>query len=179
MEIYSQRFGSHKPVWGEKTPRNCFSYARLAAENPKAYFISTVRHGLDVITSKLDENPGKSSHEYHCSVQRYIDSMLCIYSFTNPRHFFVKYEDLVTKTSETLAALFNFLGLPFDPMIINDLNRETISKDLKKVCQPKLNEPVQATWINRWRRPEHKKRIAEFMDRPDAVRWLQHSGYSA
>jgi hypothetical protein len=176
MTTFSKRAGVYKGAWAEKTPRNCHSYHRLALEDPNAYFISTVRHGLDVITSKLDES---QSDEYYCTIQRYVDCMRCIYGFNHPRHFILKYEDLVKKPAESIASLFAFVELPFEQKVLEDFNRQSHSRDFSKVQQPKVKQSIQTTWIDRYAKPEHADRVRQFLDRTDAKEWLHRSGYEA
>ena len=62
--------------------------------------------------------------------------------------------------------------------MISEFGRETKSRDLNKVTQPKRREPLQASWIGRWNTPAHAERVREFMAHPEAVAWLERSGYS-
>ncbi|MDA1088461.1 MAG: sulfotransferase [Verrucomicrobia bacterium] len=178
MSAYAQSIGVNKTAWAEKTPRNCFAYPFLAAENPETNFISTIRHGLDVVTSIVDSSERKAG-EYWVSIQRYRDCMRAIYSFKHPRHLIIRYEDLVAEPEQTLRRMMSFVDLPYEPAMIRDFNHPTSSRDLTKVTQPKLREPIQTSWIDRWNTPEHAARMKEFMADADAVMWLKHSGYAA
>jgi hypothetical protein len=178
MELYCRAARVRKDAWAEKTPRNCFCYHRLESERPDALFVSIVRHGLDIVTSRIDDHPVKGDG-YWCSIQRYVDSMRAVYAFNSPRHHIVRYEDLVARPAETVRGLFAFLDLPFDEGILGTFNQETFSRDLSKVHQPRLRLPIQTTWVDRWRQPEHAEVVAAFRARDDAMEWLARSGYSA
>ena len=175
MLAYVRNAGVSKGGWAEKTPTNCFSYHRLAAENDSALFISTVRHGLDVVTSKIEGHPKRAG--YWCSVQYYVDSMVAIYSFDDPRHLVVRYEDMVEHPRRVSTEIFGFLGEEFDPAYLDDWNAPSFTRDLTKVNQPKLIEPIQSSWIGRWQEPQHQERVREFEAHPQARRWLERSGY--
>ncbi|SFH81380.1 Sulfotransferase family protein [Tindallia magadiensis] len=174
MREYAKAARVTKAAWAEKTPANCFHYHRLAAEDNNLYFISTVRNGLDVITSKRDEE----SKDYWCSVQRYNDTMRSIYSCTHNRHFILRYEQLVEFPEATLRSLFDFLGLFFEDKILEEYNKESMTRDLTKVNQPKLVNPIEKTWVNRYKDEKHKERVEEFLDNEEAVHWHTYSGYT-
>ncbi len=176
-DLLAQYAGVEKPCWAEKSPRNCFSYHRLVAENPDFYFISTIRHGLDVVTSVIDDHP-KRGNEYWCSIQRYVDTMLAVYSFEHPRHIILKYEDLVTSPQDTARHLFEFLGLDFEEQVVENFNKPSFTANLQSVHQPKLLGPIESDRVNRWKEKKYKTRVDEFMQHPKAVYWLNSSGYA-
>ena len=103
--------------------------------------------------------------------------MLAIYSFQNPRHIIIKYEDLVTSPRETTHQIFNFLGLTYEDHIIENFNQHSLTSDLSKVNQPKLRGSITSDWIGRWKDAKHKTRIDECLQHPKALYWLEHSGY--
>lgn len=175
-DLLAKHAGVSKPCWAEKSPRNCFSYHWLNAENPEFYFISTIRHGLDVVTSVIDNHP-KRGNEYWCPVQGYVDTMLAVYSFNHPRHIIIKYEELVAKPERILRDLFRFLGLAYENHIVEAFNEDSVTSDLNKVNQPKLSCPIKSDWVGRWKNDKHKSRVDEFMRHPKACYWLEYSGY--
>ncbi|OEF96834.1 sulfotransferase family protein [Desulfuribacillus alkaliarsenatis] len=174
MLKYMELTGDRKAAWAEKTPINSFHYHRLVAENNEAYFISTVRNGLDVVTSIIENK----SNDYWCTVQRYIDCMRSIYSFNHPNHIILKYEDLVTKPEKALKTVFEFLDLPFSENIIDNFNKESKTRDFSKVNQPKLKHSIQPTWVNRYKEPQHIAKVQEFINNEQAIYWFEKSGYT-
>jgi hypothetical protein len=175
-DLLAWHAGVHKPCWAEKSPRNCFSYHWLQAENPDFYFISTIRHGLDVVTSIIEDHP-KRGNDYWCPIQRYVDTMMAVYSFEHPRHLIIKYEDLVTEPQKTACHIFEFLGLPYEEQVLENFNRPTFTSDFKKVNDPKLRYPIESDRVDRWKKRKYKSRIGEFMKHPKAMYWLEYSGY--
>jgi hypothetical protein len=175
MQQYAKKVVSPKRTWAEKSPPNCFAYGRIATEDPDAYFVSTIRHGLDVCTSIIDDHPRRKG--YWFSIQGYVDTMRAIYGFQHPRHFILRYEDLVKSPLEITRKLFEFLDEPHSDDVVQDFNRPSATRDLSKVHQPKLMQQVSTEWIDRWRKPEHQQRVAEFNERVEAIQWLQTSGY--
>lgn len=154
---------------GRKAPIGVASSLWLCWRNNS---FEVVRVGRDVVTSVLDDES-----EYHVSVQRYVDIMQLIYGFVSPRHFHVRYEHLVTDHQQCLDEVFSYLGEKPDPDALDNYRKQTMTRDPSTVRQPKLKQPITTAWIGRWREPEHKHRIAEFMANERAVSWLRRSGY--
>lgn len=178
MRDYAAVVGRQSRGWAEKTPRNCFSYGWLAAENPEdAVFISTVRDGLDVVTS-IDDRQGPDG-DYYCSVQRYCDAMAAVYGFDSDRHRIVFYEDLVADPAATMRALFEWLGVVYTPSVVMGATEPSATRDLSKVNQPKLAESIQDRWVGRWDDARHADRVNEFFAHPAAARWRQRAGYAS
>ncbi|MDA7597472.1 sulfotransferase [bacterium] len=164
-------------IWAEKSPNNCYSYHRLLAENSELYFISTVRHGLDVVTSKIKNHPVNS--DYWCPIQRYIDDCTAVANFSHHRHFILSYEDLVTTPTKTAKELFSFLEIDFEESCLTDFNAKSPTRDLTKVNQEKLKGPLSSQWVDRWRDSEHTEKVIEFKKNSQAMRWLNHFEYKA
>ena len=175
ISLYSDNNSVDSNIWAEKSPNNCYSYHRLLAENPDMYFISTIRHGLDVVTSKIKAHP--VNKDYWCPVQRYIDDCNAIANFHHKNHFILKYEDLVISPEETAGKLFAFLEIDFQSQYLNDFNSESSTRDLTKVNQEKLRGPLSSRWVDRWRKPKHNKKVSEFMNNSLAIKWLEHFEY--
>ncbi len=172
MELYCSNADIHKSVWAEKTPNNCLHYRELANQDPELYFISTIRDGRDVVTSKVD---GRSS--YYVSNDRYLSCSAAVCSFDHPRHTIMRYEDLVSRPEECVAQLCEFLGIRFDRNILHRYREQTVTRDLSKVVQPKLQNPISDTWVQRWKQPEHASRVRDFVSYPGIREMLQQTGY--
>ena len=173
MDLYRRAVGTpDKPAWGEKTPWNCAAYRWLALESPDLCFVSLIRDGRDVLTSRM---PGEDA--YHVPIQRYVEAMRFVFDFHHPRHRIVRYEDLVRDPGATMKAVFELAGLPFSESILTDYRRPAPSRDPSKVRQPKVVGGIRADWIGRWRRDEHAPRVAEAMADERVVAWLRASGY--
>lgn len=178
MEEYASERNSRANVWVEKTPWNCLSYSWLARERDDLWFISTVRDGRDVVTSKhwnKEKSPFQSG--FHCPVQRYVDAMGLIYSFDHPKHLIIKYEDFVDNPKGMLVELFNTIGLTWDDDILENARVESASRQANYDRQPLLKMIPTTERIGRWERPEYKEKIEEFYSHSDATFWLESSGY--
>lgn len=173
MLAYRQRAEMvEKDIWAEKTPWNCVSYHWLAREDAQLHFISLVRDGRDVVTSKLDG-------EYYISVQTYVDTLRLVLTFDHPRHLVVRYEDMVADAAGCFRRVFEFLDIPFAPEALERYREPSVTRDATKVRQPKVQRAISTEWVERWRAPEHKERVQSLLDRVEAVELLRVSGYEA
>ncbi|HXU45220.1 MAG TPA: sulfotransferase [Thermoanaerobaculia bacterium] len=133
MAGYTERKG--KTYWCEKTPGNVDHMSLLAAALPEARFLMLHRHSLDFVqscirsltygqTMPMLEPHFRRHHPYY--VPALIDAweeksaeMIRFEREMGPRAHRLRYEDLVKKPEPTLAALFRFLALDFDPALID------------------------------------------------------------
>jgi Sulfotransferase family len=127
---YAEREG--KGRWGDKTPAYIGHVDRLAAIWPDARFVHLIRDGRDVALSVMNVPFGPNNawaaarswasviRQGHKAVERYPGRVLE-----------VRYEDLVSKPAETVAALCDFLGLGYfdDMLAIEQADRSKVVAD--------------------------------------------------
>ena len=173
--IAESRAGVSRRGWVEKSPRNCEFYERLARQHGGLAFVSLVRHGLDVVTSRMPGHPERSA-EYWCPIQRYIDSMEAIMAFRHPRHVVLRYEDFVANPRETVCRLHELVDLPLSEQDVPEwapLDRS----DPDATLEPNLSRDITRARVGRWRGDEYAPRVAEFLSNREACRWLVRAGY--
>jgi len=173
MELVMARDGMRKTGWAEKTPRNCEHYRELGSAYPDLYFVSMIRNGKDVVTSVVD-----GRDHYHCPVDRYCQAMEAVFAFNSPRHMIVRYEDLVADPETVLKRIFNHIDEPYDPGILVRYREKARTRDPSSMNQPRVFDSISNATVERWRQPEHAKRIAEFDASPEARRWNERAGYA-
>ena len=173
MDAFKQKTGySQKQVWAEKSPRNCLVYHLLNKQSENIKFISVVRDGRAVVTSRMG-----TSMEYHCSIERYISTMEAVLGFESHNHRIIKYEDLVTNPTKTLSGIFEWVHLPFSEDCVVEYSKPGATRNIESHQQRLLGESVQKTQIDRWKLPEYQNRIADFISNQRAMSLLRRSGY--
>ncbi|MBS2004437.1 MAG: sulfotransferase [Cyanobacteria bacterium SZAS LIN-5] len=101
--------------WAEKTPKHLWYLKDIFNYYPDAKVIVMLRDGRDVALSQsktwgcFEQAVKRWAEEYRVAEQ-YLD---------NPNVMMVKYEDLVTNSTRTLADLFDFSGEEFEPEIVH------------------------------------------------------------
>lgn len=160
--------------WLDKTPRNCEVFHRLAREESNLVFVSIVRNGLDVVTSRMPGHRTKAA-DYWCSIQRYVDTIGHITSFEDERHLVIRYEDAVRDPGAVVTAIHRHAGLDIDDA---DMTFQPLEPEQPEAVRtPKLAQGISDVWVDRWRLPEHVDRVTEFLSNPAARHALMISGY--
>jgi len=155
-------------TWIQKTPSNCHYYEYINKRHPNILFLSIIRDGRNVVTSKME-----NKKRYQCSIDRYIKSMEDIYSFNSKNHIIIKYEDFIENKEKTIKTILNFIELEWYENIFKEyLNAKGIGSPEKKT-----KKEITDKWLNRWKNKEYQKRIENFYKNEKAVYWLEKSGY--
>lgn len=158
--------------WAHKTPDDSMVPGFFTDLFPEAKFVHLVRHPLDVALSTTKvaaHRAGVSAwHEQNLVLEpgfavknTLFNSVLrwrrwnekISASLAGRDHLRVSYEDMVQSPRETFAAIFDFLGEPFDARILDYRNFSTIfpewewgSADVRRASSVNTNS------VGRWRR---------------------------
>ena len=116
----------NKQVWLEKTPRHLNYIDHIHALVPSAKFIHLVRNGEDVIASLYEvanQHPevwrGLPGGNLDRCIDRWIQSIRLSQRYVGtPQHTLVQYEHLVQDPSQVTKALCQFIGVPFEPQML-------------------------------------------------------------
>ena len=169
---FLDRHGLTKDGWIEKSPRNCERYSELSELHPQFYFVSMIRDGREIVTSRIQ---GRA--HYHCTLERYAEAMNHVFSFKSPRHIILRYEDLVANPEEQLRNLFTFLDEEFNPAILKRYANPTPTRDPMLMNQAMVFRPITKYDDRRWLLEEHRERLEEFHLNEAAVHFNRLAGY--
>ena len=116
-QIYLQAKG--KKHWGQKTPRFVRETALLLEHFPYALFIHVVRDPRAVVSSLIHSDV-HHSNAYHASLRWRMDVEKGLeLEDKHPQSVMrIHYEDMVRDTESTLRKILEFLGLAYDPAIL-------------------------------------------------------------
>jgi len=115
-----------KQIWIEKTPEHLFCTKRIQRYIPDAIFVHLIRNGPDTVASLVDAGRryprswGKESPLLiKLAVRRWNRALResLLYQ-EDPRHYIVRYEELVSDPVRTLAGLCTFLRCEFDDNMV-------------------------------------------------------------
>lgn len=157
----------------EKSPANV-RYIRLMDDFHRGNFrfIHIVRDGRDVILSR---HP-RGKQDYWVSPERWIRDVSAGLEFENhPSVFTIRYEDLVTRYTETIENICHFLDIPVSREILDWHKYTTIRKN--NALHTSI-ESLNNTSIGKWARPENSKRVAELTGDERAAALLQRLQYT-
>lgn len=152
----------------EKTPKNVDNFEEIYKYfKGKVDLIHIIRDGREVCTSKHPRFSG-----YYVSPERWVEDtrkgLECWHACP------IFYENLVTKTEETIRRLCENIQLEFHP---NMLDHSKHTNVIKNIAWDKHVDKIDTTLVQKSKKPEHAKRLKEFMDHKPAVKLLKALGY--
>lgn len=145
-----------KKRWADKNPENVLyleQWARLLRDG--FYFIDVVRHPLDVLASVMEAQFNRTVPPDLTSqvelFRRYARAGLDYTAEHPERSFVVRYESLVERPEETVAAVMEFLGEEFEPDMIRGAFAAGRQRGLE---DPKIEHTtaVHRESLGRWKR---------------------------
>ena len=159
--------------WLEKTPGHIRSFKKILRYfDDKVKLIHVIRDGRDVVTSK---HPKHRSHDYWVSPARWVREVsMGIELEGHPSVMNVCYEDLITDFENTMTAIYIFLNEE-PPDSLSSWKEKTSIRKSKHWAAPV--QDLYSDAIARWKKPEHKKRLDDFMSNEQAVQLLKKLGY--
>ena len=105
---------SGKPYLVEKTPRHIRCLNAIRNHVPSAKVVMMVRDGLDVVASLL-----KRHGNIEIGVDRWIKDNEIVACEQNAQDtFLLRYEDLISSPQEELKRCCDFIGIPYDPVML-------------------------------------------------------------
>jgi hypothetical protein len=111
--------GHGKPRWADKTPRYALSLDYILELFPDCQIIHVIRDGRDVVVSHRHRWGYLSALKAVEKWSRYIRTARAVGQRLPPgRYHEVRYERLVAEPEPTLRELLEFLGEPWDPIVL-------------------------------------------------------------
>ena len=155
----------------EKTPKNILFIGQiLDIFHNNVRFIHLVRDGRDVITSRHPKLP----YSYWVEKERWITDVAAGLKYEDrPQVLTLKYEDLILNFEDTLHNICNFLNEDFHEHLLSWHKYATVRKGPWFHGVKKLHSGS----IGRWKKPEHKAVVDDFMNDTRAVDLLKHLDY--
>ena len=145
--------------WGDKTPEYVMHVDALDRCFPRAQFVHIVRDGRDVFLSLANRrwsDRGWSPYEVGRYWSRVVRAAADAEARFGPKRFLrVRYEDLVLSTRGTLEGVCAFLGVPFEPAILDahdDAEAIQTARERELHVHDRLGRAPRAADVERWRR---------------------------
>lgn len=144
---------SSRPYFIDKMPRNWLYIPLIRLLFPDAHVIDMRRDAMDCCWSNFTQlyaDSGEFSYDlqelgqYYRSYERMMDVMReRLPDFVT----IVRYEQLIEEPTETLTQLFGFLGIAFDPAI---LDFHANARAVKTSSSEQVRRPINQSGRNRW-----------------------------
>lgn len=127
--------GAGRQVWVEKTPYHLYCIKHIQQYIPSALFIHIIRNGPDTVGSLVDAGskfPGQFGKKLPAS-QSLVEMSIKQWNAAveeslryrgDPRHYLLRYEDLVSDPIKVLSGVCEFLDCDFDEKMVTDYSRQ-------------------------------------------------------
>lgn len=159
MENYRKAVGKRRVA--EKSPNNVFFFEHLAVMFPDSPLIHVIRDGRDVVCSLLtmdwpDIRTGKPldyTRDIRKAAEYWVSSVeagkrALGHPTAKQNYLELKYEHLVENPEATLRHLFEFIGEPWDPAVMNYHQHEHSVAGESSAEQ--VSKPLYKTAARRW-----------------------------
>ncbi|MBI2810502.1 MAG: sulfotransferase [Candidatus Melainabacteria bacterium] len=147
--------------WAEKTPKHLWYINDVFNYFPNAKVIIMLRDGRDVALSQA-----ATWGNFEKSAQRWVTECAVVQQHLSHANVaLVKYEDLVTNSTDTLKRVFEFIGEEFEPEVVHT---ERIQQ---KWYSPELEKPdiVNRSTHTQYRNWQINQPLADFSNK-----WVTH-----
>lgn len=155
---------SKKMLWGAKCSGDFVSYARRW---PQARFINVIRDPRDILASQLNTgsfrpDPVGLATSWLSNHQKFRN----LIQNKDVEGFELSYEDLCNNPVEVGEKLFDFLGLRFEPSVL-ELGNKSLSIHRRPnghLSLERVSQSIDSTKIGRWREDLTASQVAEIED---------------
>lgn len=158
--LYMEAYG--KAMWGQKTPRFIRHGDLLKATFPDCSFIHVIRDPRAVVSSLIKSNVHRSN-AYYASLRwlNDVNEGLKLKSKHKKDLLEIRYEDLVKNPKDTLEVVCAFIGVDYEPTILEYHKRgnQEYSAYYKKVHSMLGKSPITER-IDAWRSTLSKREIS-------------------
>ncbi len=166
----------------DKLPFNMNHVGEILRVFPAARFIFVMRDPADAVFSNFMQvfklNNPMATMETPLSAAQTYDSSMRIWKETvrhlDPARVISRYEDLVADPEKTLKPTIEFLGLPWDPAILDHSGTAKSRSYIKTPSYMQVVQPIYKTALARWERYAHL--MPETME--ILAPWRKEFGYS-
>ena len=152
-ELYLERIEKRDvEYFGEKTPRHLRYLHNIRALFPEAKIILIFRDGR-AVTLSLSKTPWASKDPYLCFAAwlRYVRAQRRLERDRSMDFLCVKYEDLVTEPEVQLRKVTDFLGLTFEPAMVERGGAKHGVPEWEREWKARAAEPITSSRVDVWR----------------------------
>lgn len=135
-----------KKYWIEKTPINAYGFQAFLDHYPNGKVIQIVRNPYDTVASLV----ARGLNAYWAAGYYVYNTAIATSSAQDARYYQLSYEDLAAQPKPTLAALFDFLAIPFEETIIQARHEQRAEPTTMKGWKHEETAAVKSSSIGRF-----------------------------
>jgi hypothetical protein len=144
---------SEKTLFLDKTPAYALVLGFIAKLYPRARYIVLTRHPVAIFSSYVSsffDGDYEVAQNHNPILNRYVPAIAHFLSERPVPLIHVRYEELVQTPATTLEAICAFLGLPFEPSMVEYGKHEHIEKGLGDPLGVKQHARPVTTSVEKW-----------------------------
>jgi hypothetical protein len=160
--------------WCEKTPNNIRYINRIDSffQQGEYRFIHIVRDGRDVILSR---HPHTTHRFYHVEPEEWVSDVQEGLKHKDRENFLtIRYESLITDFQSTMTTVCKHIGIDMSDEILNFYKHASVRRNPAYFSGL---QKMHSKSVGKWKKPENKKRVDEFLACPGAIDLLKKLGY--
>lgn len=160
IELIFRSYGAQTKefsIWGDTTPLNTYYLPEILSVYPKAKYIFLIRDGRDVVASYKTAgeeylgrlaNPDQAAEHWMHSIAKYKWAKKKI----SPANLYLlRYEQLVASPMEELKKLCDFLGISFEPGMLDFHENKSIAAMYQEPQHANIRRPVSESSVGKWK----------------------------
>ena len=137
-------------IWGDKSPLNSIYLPWIILTFPYARYLHLLRDGRDVVASMMEKGGITLKHatrRWNSSIRNAINlrNQLPVEQFLE-----VRYEQLVTKPTDTLEEVCQFIGIDYQAAMLDFWKSDTTIEHRYKIAHRNLEMPVFENSVGKW-----------------------------
>jgi hypothetical protein len=142
-----------KTIWAEKTPTNCYCIGHFLSLFPRSRYIHVIRDGRDVVISLIKRGASPES-----AVRRWLYDIGTGFLYRKEKQYYeIKYENLVTNPTSTLADLLEFLDVsPVADLLVKSAREFKVLETTHKSWGQQPNASISKMSIGKWKKYKFK-----------------------
>lgn len=153
--------GAGKNAWGLKCAGR---YELYLYYWPGARFVNMLRDGRDVLVSQMntgafDKTPEQIARGWVSTHQRFRQML----ESGRMRGLELRYESLVTQPEVEVRRLCDFLGVGFDPAMLEYYKHDLTIYGAEHLSADRVSKPIDSTRVGRWRNELDPEALERFM----------------
>lgn len=152
-KLYSELAPARATVFLDKTPRYCMVVDELLDAFPDAHIIVLHRNPLAVLASISETWRGGRWEPYLQKADLYLalERVLAAQSATPERFLTLRYEDLIAEPERTLRAILVYLGLEWEPRVLQGFSEVSVSGRVGDPTGTVAYDAVSTAPLDKWR----------------------------
>lgn len=154
VRLYARASGKDAKYFLDKTPSYHLVVEQIIEIFPEAKFIFLWRNPLSVISSMLSSWQNGRWNIYHSEFRLFkgFSNLISAFEKYQDQVCSIKYEEMILNTDQSIKNVFDYLELPFDPVILDEYSKIELHGRVQYSYYDKLDyQTIRQEPIAKWK----------------------------